>query len=107
MKAALATTTTTAACFSVDCCLQGEATCHSFYCEQWNTGITPGFEALDYFSLFINDDLLNYFVAETIRFAEQFISASATRRRSRVNDWYPTDPNEMRQFLGQIGRAHV
>ena len=70
-----------------------------------NSGIqvpTPGFEAFDYFSLFINDDLLNYFVAETNRFAEQFISASATRRRSRVNDWYPTDPNEMRQFLGLL-----
>ena len=70
-----------------------------------NSGIqvpTPGFEAFDYFSLFINDDLLNYFVAETNRFAEQFISASATRRRSRVNDWHPTDPNEMRQFLGLL-----
>ena len=31
-----------------------------------NSGIqvpTPGFEAFDYFSLFVNDDFLNYFVA--------------------------------------------
>lgn len=63
-----------------------------------NSGI--GFEAFDYFSLFI-DDLLNYFVAETNRFAGQFISANDTRR-SHVNDWHPTDPNEMRQFLGLL-----
>ena len=67
-----------------------------------NSGIqvpTPGFEAFDYFSLFINDDLLNYFVAETNRFAEQFISTNDTRKRSRVNEWRPTDPNEMKQFI--------
>lgn len=59
----------------------------------------PGFEAFDYLFLFINDDLLNYFVAETNHFAEQFISANDTRRRSNVNGWQPTNPNDMSKFL--------
>ena len=34
---------------------------------------TDGFEAIDYFELFINDDIINYLVTETNTFAEQFI----------------------------------
>ena len=70
-----------------------------------NSGIqvrTVGFEAFDYFSLFVNEDLINYVVTETNRFAEQFISGDHVLRRSRVNEWRPTDPHEMKQFLGLL-----
>ena len=63
---------------------------------------TVGFGPIDYFSLFINQDLINYFVTETNRFAEQFISGDDLSRRSRANSWHPTDPHEMKQFLGLL-----
>ena len=61
---------------------------------------TVGFGPID--SLFINQDLINYFVTETSRFAEQFISGDDLSRRSRANSWHPTDPHEMKQFLGLL-----
>ena len=63
---------------------------------------TVGFGPIDYFSLFINQDLINYFVSETNRFAEQFTSGDDLSRRSRANSWHPTDPHEMKQFLGLL-----
>ena len=68
-----------------------------------NSGIqvqTVGFEPHNYFALFINDDLLNCFVAETNRYADEFIAEGNLRRRSRANDWSPTDRKEMKQFMG-------
>ena len=68
-----------------------------------NSGVqvrTVGFEPHDYFALFINDDLLNCFVAETNRYADEFIAEGNLRRRSRANDWFPTDRTEMKKFLG-------
>lgn len=61
---------------------------------------TQGFEPIDYFTLFINDDLVNYLVTETNLFAEQFICDNNLKRRSRVHEWYPTNPKEMKEFLG-------
>ena len=61
---------------------------------------TDGFEAIDYFELFINDDIINYLVAETNTFAEQFIRDNNLKRKSRVHAWQPTDPKEMKHFLG-------
>ena len=70
-----------------------------------NSGIqvrTVGFGPIDYFSLFINQDLIYYFVTETNRFSEQFMSGDDISRRSRANSWHPTDPREMKQFLGLL-----
>ena len=53
-----------------------------------NSGVhvqTVGIQPHDYFALFINDDLLNCFVAETNRYADQFIAEGNLRRRSRAN----------------------
>ncbi|KAK2562670.1 PiggyBac transposable element-derived protein 4 [Acropora cervicornis] len=61
---------------------------------------TDGFEAIDYFELFINDDIINYLVTETNTFAEQFIRDNNLKRKSRVHAWQPTDPKEMKHFLG-------
>jgi len=60
---------------------------------------TDGLEAIDYFELFINDDIINYLVTETNTFAEQFIRDNNIKR-SRVHAWTPTDPKEMKHFLG-------
>ena len=70
-----------------------------------NSGIqvrTDGFGPIDYFTLFINQDLINYFVAETNRFAEQFLSGDDVSRGSLAKSWHPTDPHEMKQFLGLL-----
>ena len=70
-----------------------------------NSGIqlrTVGFGPIEYFSLFINQDLINCFVTETNCFAEQFMSGEDISRRSRANSWHPTDPREMKQFLGLL-----
>ena len=61
---------------------------------------TDGFEPIDFFKLFIDDDLMNYLVAETNTFAEQFVRDNNLKRRSRVHEWYPTNPKEMKEFLG-------
>ena len=70
-----------------------------------NTGVqvpTAGFESYDYFALYIDDDLMNCFVTETNRYAKEFIDSTNLSRSSRANDWYDTDPKEMRQFFGLL-----
>ena len=70
-----------------------------------NPGIhvqTAGFQPHEYFSLFITDDLLNCFVPETNRYANQFIAEGNLRRSSRANDCFPTNREEMKKFLGLL-----
>lgn len=52
-----------------------------------NSGVqvqTVGFEPYDFFALFINDDLLNCFVTETNRYAEQYLAENNLTRGSRA-----------------------
>ena len=63
---------------------------------------TVGFEPYDYFALFINGDLLNCFITESNRYANDFIAAENLRRRSRTNDWFPTNKKQMKEFLGLL-----
>ena len=70
-----------------------------------NPGIqvqTLGFEPYHYFALFINDDLLNCFITESNRYANDFIAEGNLRRRFRANDWFPTNKKEMKEFLGLL-----
>lgn len=70
-----------------------------------NSGVqvqTVGFEPQEYFALFINDDLLICFVAQTNRYADEFIAEGNLRRRSQANDWSSTDRTEMKKFLGFV-----
>ena len=60
------------------------------------------FQPFDYFSLFINEDLMNYLVTETNLFTEQFISGGNISRKIRVKNWHPTYPHEIKQFLGLL-----
>ena len=63
---------------------------------------TVGFEPYDYFALFINDDLLNCFITESNHYANDFIAEGNLRRRSRANDWFPTNKKETKEFLGLL-----
>ena len=70
-----------------------------------NSGVqvqTEGFQPYYFFALFINNDLLNCFVTETNRYAEQYLAESNLTRGSRANDWHPTDIKEIKQFLGIV-----
>ena len=62
---------------------------------------TDGFEAIDYFRLFINEDIINYLVTQTKTFAEQFKGENYYfKRKSRVHARQTTDPKKMKHFLG-------
>ena len=61
---------------------------------------TDGFEAIDCFKLFINEDIIKYLVTQTNTFAEQFVRDNNFKRKSRVHAWETTDPKNMKHFLG-------
>ena len=71
-----------------------------------NAGIkvdTTDFELVDFFRLFIDDDLLNCFVIETNRYAEQWKSNNAgelAKKKCRVHKWVPVTKDDMLKFLG-------
>ena len=62
---------------------------------QGNAGIhvnTTDFELIDFFHLFIDDDLLNCFVIETNRYADQWKRnnpGELAKHRCRVRKWVP------------------
>ena len=72
---------------------------YSIHWPTWNPSDTEGFQPIDYFQLFLNDDMMNYLVTERNTFADQFMRDN-NLRRSRVHEWQPTNPKEMKQFLG-------
>ena len=65
-----------------------------------NSGVqvdTAGFKPINYFQLFITDELLEVFVLETNRFAEDWKATHPyPKRRSRTRDWTP----EMKKYVG-------
>src|SRR6218665_3531496 len=71
-----------------------------------NAGIkvdTTDFELVDFFRLFIDDDLLNCFVIETNRYAEQWKSNNAgelAKKKCRVHKWVPVTKDDVLKFLG-------
>ena len=56
--------------------------------------------ALDFFRLYLSDDIVSHLVTETNRYADQFIAANVIPPHSAVNEWKPTNADEMRAFLG-------
>ena len=56
--------------------------------------------ALDFFRLYLSDDIVGHLVTETNRYADQFIAATVVPPHSAVNEWQPTNADEMRAFLG-------
>lgn len=72
---------------------------------------TPGFktevpefaEPLEYFQLFVGDDLLSHIVEETNRYADQHIANSADPSpSSRVTRWKPVNVDELKVFIALI-----
>ncbi|XP_068112061.1 uncharacterized protein [Hyperolius riggenbachi] len=60
------------------------------------------FTEIDFFQLFISDNLLESIVLETNRYAQQFISTNPTSHYSKPGLWKPTTIGQLKQFLGLI-----
>lgn len=63
---------------------------------------TTNFVPLDFFKLYISEDMFNYFVTETNRFAQQHITSNQMKTKARGKNWVPVTVNEMKQFLGLL-----
>ena len=64
---------------------------------------TEGFKPVDYFKLFMTDDLVNHLVVQTNLYAEQYIADHPNLPpHSNVREWHFTNPREMRQFIGLV-----
>ena len=58
-------------------------------------------QPINFFKLFLTDDLINMMVTETNRYTDQEINKHRPlRRSSHLNLWKPVDHQEMCQFLG-------
>ncbi|KAE9523290.1 hypothetical protein AGLY_016238 [Aphis glycines] len=70
----------------------------------------PGFKveipnnatALQYFKLFISDEIIDLIVLETNRNADQILSKFRLTKSSRFSKLTPTDATEIKQFLGLL-----
>ena len=69
-------------------------------CTQDMTNKTP----IDFFQLFVTDDILEAIVEQTNLFAQQYIDSHELSRRSRVQQWAksPHDVVELKKFLALI-----
>ena len=64
---------------------------------------TQGFRLIDYYELFLDDDLVNHITAQTNIFAEQYIRGYPNLPpHSDICQWTHTNPRKMRQFLGIV-----
>ncbi|KAG5895765.1 hypothetical protein JTB14_029535 [Gonioctena quinquepunctata] len=52
------------------------------------------------FDLFFSPELIALIVEETNRYAAYIISNTNVTRKSRLNQWYPTNEQEIRKFVG-------
>ena len=55
---------------------------------------------IEFVNLFITDEIIDNLVAETNRFASQFLQATSLKRKARASNWSATNPAEMKQFIG-------
>lgn len=56
-------------------------------------------DPLDFFSLFFDQELVDYIVSETNRFADQFLERTELTPSARAQNWKETDAKEIRIFL--------
>lgn len=58
----------------------------------------------DFYKLFVTEEIIDKMVSETNKYAENYINNSQvnTKPKSRVKAWTPTDPQEMKRFLGLL-----
>ena len=57
---------------------------------------------IDMFELFVTDQVLDFIVQKTNRFASQELASKTMTRNSRLSKWSATDKAEMKKFLGII-----
>jgi len=64
----------------------------------------PGSGPIDYFSLFVDESMLQHIVEQTTLFSEQFMASHTLARRSRVRQWLKEDHPvaALRQFIALI-----
>jgi uncharacterized protein YxeA len=62
---------------------------------------TTDFKAIDFFQLYLDDDLINHFVTQTNKYADDYLRNPPTplKPKSRAHDWTPTNADEMKTFL--------
>ncbi|GFN95291.1 PiggyBac transposase uribo1 [Plakobranchus ocellatus] len=63
---------------------------------------TDDFSPVDYFQLFLDDDLLNHLVTQTNLYAEQYTANNELPQFPRAREWTNTDKNEMKRFLALV-----
>ena len=68
--------------------------------EKINATLPQNATAVDYLKLYFTDEMVDFMVLETNKYAEQFISSNPIKPHSRVNNWVSTDRDEMLAFLG-------
>jgi len=64
--------------------------------------LSPHSLPLDFFNLFITDNIVSTMVRETNRYAEKYVNETPLKPNSRVQHWKETDPCEMKKFIGII-----
>lgn len=52
------------------------------------------------FFLLFDDEVLNFIVCETNRFAQQTVESKEAKKHARLNKWTPTNAEEMKKFFG-------
>ncbi|KAF2364254.1 PiggyBac transposable element-derived protein [Trinorchestia longiramus] len=57
---------------------------------------------IDVYQLFVTDQVVDFIVEETNRYANQVIAAKTITRKSRLKVWHPTDSAEIKKFLGIV-----
>jgi len=68
--------------------------------EAVNAIISPTANALDFFKLYLTDAIESLMVAETNRYADQYIRGNILKPHSPVQNWVPTTKDEMLAFIG-------
>lgn len=64
--------------------------------------LSPHSLPLDFFTLFLTDNILSTMVRETNHYAEQYINDTPLKPNSGVQHWKETYPCEMKKFIGII-----
>ena len=74
---------------------------HGFLGKPGMSMNTDGFEAIDFYRLFLTDELLSVFVKETNRYAQQLLQ-QPLQPQSRLYKWEDTNAEEMKVFCGLV-----
>lgn len=56
----------------------------------------------EFYKLFFDNDVLDFLIEETNRYASQLLVNRSVKTFSRIKKWYPVDRTEMNNFLGIV-----